>query len=206
MKKKNLVIDAHHHWMPEEHYNHPQAYMRAGEELVREPDRFHIRSSGVELFSAVGMTSRMDEQIHAMDRAGVDKAVLHVGVWLDWTDIKAARLINDTMAEITAQYPDRIIPLAHVPPLEAEGQRELRRAVLELDFKGVGINTHIGGILLDDRQMDPFYKAVSDLDIPILVHPASKISLPYPHGMEQYDLTRNLAAPSIPRSTLSASS
>ncbi|MGH7828576.1 MAG: amidohydrolase family protein, partial [Candidatus Binatia bacterium] len=106
--------------------------------------------------------------------------------------LRAARLINDKMAEITAQYPDRIIPLAHVPPLETEGQRELRRAVLRLGCKGVGINTHVGGILLDDARFDPFYKTVSDLDIPILVHPAAEIPLTHPHGMEEFNLTRNL--------------
>ncbi len=192
MKKKNLVIDVHHHWMPEEHYRRPELYVRQDEDVIHEPDRFRIRRAGVQLFSPPRMTARMEEQIKAMDRAGVDQAALHVGVWLDWVDLKAARFINDKMAEITAQYPDRIIPLAHVPPLDTEGQRELRRAVLELGCKGVGINTHIGGILLDNERLYPFYKTVSDLDVPILVHPAAEIPLAHPHGMEEFNLTRNL--------------
>ncbi|MBI2150519.1 MAG: amidohydrolase family protein, partial [Acidobacteria bacterium] len=156
------------------------------------PDRFRIQRAGVQLFSPPRMTARIDEQIKAMNRAGVDQAALHVGVWLDWVDLKAARLINDKIAEITAQYPDRLIPLAHAPPLESEGQRELKRAVLELGCKGVGVNTHVGGILLDNERLHPFYKTVSDLDIPILVHPAAEIPLAHPHGMEQFNLTRNL--------------
>ncbi|OGQ17900.1 MAG: hypothetical protein A3C54_02720 [Deltaproteobacteria bacterium RIFCSPHIGHO2_02_FULL_60_17] len=96
------------------------------------------------------------------------------------------------MAEVTAQYPDRVIPVAHVPPLEIDGPKELRRAVLELGCKGVGINTHVGGVLLDNERMYPFYKIVSDLDIPILVHPASELPMSHPHGMEQFNLTRNL--------------
>ncbi len=82
---------------------------------------------------------------------------LHIGVWLDWVDLKSARFINDKMAEITAQYPGRLIPLAHVPPFETEGQKELRRAVLKLGCKGVGINTLIGGLLLDNEQLYPFW-------------------------------------------------
>lgn len=190
--KKNPIIDVHHHWMPEEHYRRPELHVRPEEEVIHESDRFRIRRAGVQLFSPPKMTARMDEQIKAMDRAGVDQAVLHVGVWLDWVDLKAARLINDRLAEVTAQYPGRIIPLAHVPPLDPEGQKELRRAVLELGCKGVGINTHIGGILLDDERLFPFYKAVSDLDIPISVHPAAEIPLAHPHGMEEFNLTRNL--------------
>ena len=192
MKGRNLVVDVHHHWMPDEHYRRPELFLRPGEEVVHESDRFRIRRAGVQLFSPPKMTARIDDQIKAMDRAGVDQAALHVGVWLDWIDLRAARLINDKMAEIAAQYPNRIIPLAHVPPLETEGQRELRRAVLRLGCKGVGINTHIGGILLDDPRLDPFYNTVSDLDIPILVHPAAEIPLAHPHGMEQFNLTRNL--------------
>jgi len=192
MAKKNPIIDVHHHWMPEEHYRRPELHVHQDEEVVHEPERFRIRRGEVQLFSPPRMTARIEDQIKAMNRAGVDQAALHVGVWLDWVDLKAARLINDRMAEVAAQYPDRIIPLAHVPPLEPEGQRELRRAVLELGCKGVGINTHIGGILLDDQRLYPFYRTVADLDIPIVVHPAAEIPLAHPHGMEQFNLTRNL--------------
>jgi len=190
--KKPLVIDVHHHWMPEEHYRRPELYVRPEEEVVHEPDRFRIQRAGVQLFSPPKMTARIEEQIKAMDRAGVNQAVLHVGVWLDWVDLKGGRLINDRMAEVSAQYPDRIIPLAHVPPLDPEGHKELKRAVVELGFKGVAINTHINGILLDDERFFPFYKTVSDLDIPVVVHPAAEIPLVHPHGMEQFNLTRNL--------------
>ena len=192
MPGRSLVIDAHHHWMPEEHYRRPELYVRQNEEVIHEPDRFRIQRAGVQLFSPPKMTARLDEQIRAMDRAGVDRAALHVGVWLDWLDLKAARLINDRMAEAAARYPGRIIPLAHVPPLEPDAARELKRAVADLGCKGVAINTHVGGVLLDDEKMHPFYRAVSELDVPILVHPAAEIPLAHPHGMEQFNLTRNL--------------
>ena len=192
MPGRSLVIDVHHHWMPEEHYRRPELYVHQNEEVVHEPDRFRIQRAGVQLFSPPKMTARLDEQIEAMDRAGVDRAALHVGVWLDWLDLKAARLINDRMAEAAAQYPGRIIPLAHVPPLEPDAARELKRAVVDLGCKGVAINTHVGGVLLDDEKMHPFYRAVSELDVPILVHPAAEIPLAHPHGMEQFNLTRNL--------------
>ncbi|OGQ81553.1 MAG: hypothetical protein A3F90_08415 [Deltaproteobacteria bacterium RIFCSPLOWO2_12_FULL_60_19] len=192
MPGRSLVIDVHHHWMPEEHYRRPELYVRQNEEVIHEPDRFRIQRAGVQLFSPPKMTARLDEQIRAMDRAGVDRAALHVGVWLDWLDLKAARLINARMAEAAARYPGRIIPLAHVPPLEPDAARELKRAVADLGCKGVAINTHVGGVLLDDEKMHPFYRAVSELDVPILVHPAAEIPLAHPHGMEQFNLTRNL--------------
>jgi aminocarboxymuconate-semialdehyde decarboxylase len=192
MPAANLVIDVHHHWMPDEHYRRPELLIRADEEVIHEPDRFRIQRAGVQLFSPPKMTSRFGEQLKLMDRAGIDQAALHVGVWFDWVDLKAARLINDRLAELNSQYPGRIIPLAHVPPLDHDAPRELKRAIVELGFKAVAMNTHIGGILMDSAKLYPFYKAVSDLDVPILVHPAAELPLAHPHGMEQFHLTRNL--------------
>ena len=192
MPNKSLVIDVHHHWMPDEHYRRPELHIRPDEEVIHESDRFRIRRAGVQLFSPPRMTARMEEQLKAMDRVGVDQAALHVGVWLDWVDIKAARLINDRLAELNLKYPSRIIPLAHVPPRDPDAGKELKRAIVGLGFKGVAMNTRIDGILLDSEQLYPYYKAVSDLDVPILVHPASELPLAHPHGMEQFNLTRNL--------------
>lgn len=190
--KKNLIIDAHHHWMPEEHYSNPRPLMHRGESVVRQKDRMAIRRGKVQLFGPPLMTADMEAQIEEMDRVGVDKAVLHIGCWVDWINVPAAIFINDEMARLTEAFPERIIPLAHVPALEAEGRRELKRAVLELGFRGVGINTHIRGALLDDRRYYPFYRVVSDLDIPIFVHPSSELPVAHPHGMEDFNLTRNL--------------
>lgn len=192
MPSKSLVIDVHHHWIPDEHYRRPELLLRQDEEVVHEADRFRIKRAGVELFSAPKLTYRMGEQLKLMDRAGVDAAALHVGAWLDWVDPKAARLINDRQAELSKQYPGKIIPLAHVPALDHDAGRELKRAVIELGFKGVAMNTHLNGVLLDNEQLHPFYRTVCDLDVPIVVHPSSELALAHPHGMEQFNLTRNL--------------
>ena len=54
------------------------------------------------------------------------------------------------------------------------------------------MNTRIDGILLDSEQLYPYYKAACDFDVSIVVHPASELPLAHPHGMEQFNLTRNL--------------
>ena len=192
MRTSNVMVDVHHHWIPEEHFRRPELHIRPDEEVIHAPDRFRIQRGGVQLFSPPKLTAHMDDQIKLMNRAGVHQAALHAGVWLDWVDIKAARFINDQLAEVNRQFPGRIIPLAHVSPLAPEASAELRRAVLQLGFKGVALNTHVGGVLLDDPRYYPLYKTVCDLDVPVLVHPASEIPLAHPHGMEQFNLTRNL--------------
>ncbi len=192
MTNKNIVIDVHHHWMPQEHYLRPEPFTRWGEKVQWKAGRFRILRKGVQLFSPPPMTASMEDQIKSMDRAGVDQAALHVGVWLDWVNIKAARTINDAMAETSERHKGRIVPVAHVPPLAADSRKELKRAVVNLGFKAVAMNTHIKGILMDDQRLYPFYKVVSDLNIPILVHPAGELPMAHPHGMEQFNLTRNL--------------
>ena len=42
MPGKNLVIDVHHHWMPDEYYRRPKLHIHPDEE----PDRFRIRRAG----------------------------------------------------------------------------------------------------------------------------------------------------------------
>jgi predicted TIM-barrel fold metal-dependent hydrolase len=192
MPNAHVTVDVHHHWMPDEHFRRPELHIHQDEEVIHAPDRFRIQRGDVQLFSPPKMTAHMDEQLKVMNRAGVHQAALHVGVWLDWVDMRSARFINDQMADVNRQFPDRIIPLAHVPPLAPEAPAELRRAVLQLGCKGLALNTHAGGVLLDDPRYYPLYKTVCELDIPVLVHPASEIPLAHPHGMEQFNLTRNL--------------
>jgi hypothetical protein len=77
MPNRSLVIDVHHHWMPDEHYRRPELHIHQEEEATHEADRFRIRRAELQLFSP----PRMEEQLKVM--AGVDQAALHVGVWLD---------------------------------------------------------------------------------------------------------------------------
>jgi hypothetical protein len=46
MPKKSLVIDVHHHWMPDEHYRRPELHIPQDEEVIHEADRFRIRRAG----------------------------------------------------------------------------------------------------------------------------------------------------------------
>jgi hypothetical protein len=50
MPKKSLVIDIHHHWMPDEHYRRLELHVHQDEEVIHEADRFRIQRAGVQLF------------------------------------------------------------------------------------------------------------------------------------------------------------
>jgi hypothetical protein len=51
MRTSNVMVDVHHHWIPEEHFRRPELHIRPDEEVIHAPDRFRIQRGGVQLFS-----------------------------------------------------------------------------------------------------------------------------------------------------------
>ncbi|MBI2201904.1 MAG: amidohydrolase family protein, partial [Armatimonadetes bacterium] len=183
------VVDVHHHWMPRNHFDHPEPHLHQ-EQVVREPGRIRIVDGGIQRFAPREICCDLSQQDRDMDRCGVDMAVLHLGCWQEWMTMKSAPAVNDAMAEEISSFPNRFIGLAHVPPLESGALEELERAVKRLAFRGAGITSSIHGIPLDSGELEPFYRKVCDLGIPVVVHP---ISAPMAdEGLKDFHLTRSL--------------
>jgi aminocarboxymuconate-semialdehyde decarboxylase len=78
------------------------------------------------------------ERLRQMDRKEIDIRVLslstpNVYVWERQAQIEEARLINDALARICRQHPDRFLGLASLPLKSVEASlQELDRAVNEL--------------------------------------------------------------------------
>ncbi|MGQ4273878.1 amidohydrolase family protein [Terrihabitans sp. B22-R8] len=82
------------------------------------------------------------------------------------------RRINDQLALLAARHPGRIIPLASVDAFDGENAaRELERAVRELGFRGVFVDSAKGDRLLDAPEALPALQAANDLRVPVFVHP-----------------------------------
>ncbi len=185
-----MIIDVHHHWMPGDQYYNIEKYLRQGQQVVREGDRYHVVCGNTTLFSRNPTYTLIEDQIKDMDRAGIDMAVLHLSVWQAWTTMRTSPYINDGMAELVSRYPKRFIGLAHVPGDKKSGVKELERAITELGLKGVGITTHHWGKPLDHPDFWPLYEKIAELNVPVVVHPA-----PTPVGdtlFRDYKLTRSL--------------
>ena len=124
-------------------------------------------------------------RLEAMDKAGIDRAVLSLfqpgiqGERDTATAIRKAKAVNDMLAERIAKHPARFRGFAAVPMQDPrKAGDELERAVKELGFKGALVNGHTRGVYLDDARCLPFWERVAALDVPIYLHPANPMMIP----------------------------
>jgi aminocarboxymuconate-semialdehyde decarboxylase len=85
--------------------------------------------------------------------------------------LQYSQAYNDGVAEMQARDKS-YFGLATLPLHDPEASaREVRRAVGDLGLKGVGIITHTKELEFSSPAMEPLYRAIDDLGVPIYVHP-----------------------------------
>jgi 2,3-dihydroxybenzoate decarboxylase len=132
-------------------------------------------------------------RLEAMDKAGIDLAVLSVttpGVQAEVDTavaIKRAHEANDFLAKEIQKHPTRYAGFAHLPLQDPKvAGDELARCVADLGFKGAMINGHANGHYLDEEIYFPFWERVQDINVPIYLHPRDPYDMPLrPHGRTQ---------------------
>src|SRR5262249_19323600 len=84
---------------------------------------------------------------------------------------RTARAINENLAAIVAQHPDRFVALANVP-LQAPdlAAEELEYCMTRLGFRGVEIGTNVNGQEIS-RGRDAFWAKAQALDAMVFMHP-----------------------------------
>jgi len=94
--------------------------------------------------------------------------------------VDLARLANDCMAEMVAQYPDRFAGFGASLPMEDPDAcvEELDRAVQQLGALGVQVFTNINGRPADDPRFDPLWARLQQLDRTVWVHGARRYVTP----------------------------
>ena len=119
-----------------------------------------------------------DERLAEMDAMGIDMQLIMpppnqctYSVPLDIA-VKAARLVNEGLAQYVAKKPDRFIALGTVPLADgAEAATELERCMRSLGMKGVEILTNVTGHELSEPQYAPFWKKAEELGALVVIHP-----------------------------------
>ena len=127
-----------------------------------------------------------DMRLEAMDKAGINLAVLSVtspGVQAEpdaQLAVRRAREANDGLARVIADHPTRYAGFAHLPLQDANAAAdELTRCVKDLGFKGAMINGHTNGHYLDEAMYHPFWERVQDLGVPVYLHPRDPFDRPH---------------------------
>ncbi|RFA22736.1 amidohydrolase family protein [Subtercola boreus] len=142
-----------------------------------------IEAAGVDLGLRAGKrAAELDEvgeaRLRVMDDAGIDVQVLSaLSYFVQGLEPQRAvdvnRRINDRLAEIVANRPDRFQAFAALPMSDPTGAAdELTRCVEELGFLGAMIHGQTNGMFLDDVAARPVLEAATRLDVPLYLHPA----------------------------------
>jgi aminocarboxymuconate-semialdehyde decarboxylase len=134
-------------------------------------------------------------RIEAMDRAGVDVAIVTLtSPNVFWgaaaASLQAAKAVNDDMAAQSRRFPERIRFMCSLPWQHAKlAVAELKRACEELGAVGVMQLASVDGVSLTDRRFAPIWKEIDRRALPVLIHPSA------PPGTKYLDLMKyNLIA------------
>jgi aminocarboxymuconate-semialdehyde decarboxylase len=142
-----MIIDCHAHLMPQGWF-HPK--------------------SPKSIFDLDGLFKEQDE-------AGVNITVFGNN-WIRSPDgadpLRVVQEFNDHAAELTAKHPTRLLGLACSVPFDDDQiLKETEKAVRQYKLKGIMINSSVDGEYLDSPRATSFFELVSDLDVPLFVHP-----------------------------------
>jgi aminocarboxymuconate-semialdehyde decarboxylase len=178
---KSKVVDLHCHYLNPV-VNAKTAHLDLGkydpttvfaDELTRETNVKQMKTRAPKL---TGVTERLQD----MDRMGVDIQAICPAPYqfFYWTEAdygaELAREVNEGIAQIAADRPDRFVGMGSVPLQDSQlAIRELNHCVKNLGMRGVEICTNVNGKNLTDPslKLDKFFARAEELGVVIFMHP-----------------------------------
>ena len=118
-------------------------------------------------------------KVESMDRKGLTISAISPGpqsFFYNLTDadlaLRTARLVNEGVAQMVAQHPDRLRGMATLPMQHPDAAIvELERVVREYRFKAVEMGTAIGEEELADPKFRPVLRRMQELKVVVFAHP-----------------------------------
>lgn len=173
------TIDMHAHYVAPEFV---EAVEREGAlhsvSVDRRDGRSYFTIAGMESPPLPANINDLEHRFDEMQAMRVDVQI--ISTWMDLSGyalapqdgLWLARTQNDILADAARQHPDRLVAMPSVPMQAPDlAVEELRRCVLELGTRGVEIGTNINGRNLDEPELDPFWAAAQEMDVPVFIHP-----------------------------------
>jgi len=138
-----------------------------------------------ETFTTHAFLPRLEDfekfRLPEMDRLGIAMQVISTGSpgLQGLSDpekaVSTARKVNDTMAELISNHPNRFAAFAALPTQDPDAAaEELERVVTEYGFKGAMIHGHTNGEYLDERKFWVLWERAEELGVPIYLHIANR--------------------------------
>ncbi len=129
-------------------------------------------------FSTPKVRFTPEERLRDMDAQGVEVQVISIhtpffGYHLDPAQGRAlARDVNDEIAAMVRQWPQRFAGLATLPVQDVKAAiEELERAVTGLGLKGAELDTVVNGENWDEPKFLPLFKAAEAMGAVLFFHP-----------------------------------
>lgn len=170
-----MIIDLHSHYFP---LSAVERLPSGSVAVSKQTDGSYRFEAGGHVFPLATGLIDLETQISDLQRRGLDQRTLMVPPFTVLYELPAAegvrwsQALNDGIAEAVAAHPEALVGFATVPLQDvAAAVTELERARGELGLQGVEILTSINGVGLDTPELDPFWAAAEQLEVPILIHP-----------------------------------
>jgi predicted TIM-barrel fold metal-dependent hydrolase len=181
MAIKWLIIDAQIHWQP------PAVVDNEGEGGSKRIAAF----PGGEQNIAYRRLQDIDLTVRTLEEAGVDMLLLNQTT-LSPGGLETCKRINDGYAHALQRYPGKLIMCGHIPlNVNRDVIDEIERCISELGFKGMSLISSMPDITLDSPELRPIYEKISQLNVPIVVHPT--VRYPLWGGGPKYELRKTIS-------------
>ena len=180
-KKRNLRVDIHCHYL------NPAAAAKAAplnpaqyEMQIKFANQLTRDTNLKQMKDRAPRLSDIALRLKEMDKAGIDVQAVSPAPpqMYHWAEpdmgAELARMVNDRLAEIVSQHPDRFVALGSVPLQDADlAVKELERCIKFLGMRGVEIGGSVNGMNLTDSRLslNKFFAKAEALGALIFIHP-----------------------------------
>jgi len=166
---EDLCIDVHHHWMP-------PSLSAAVREAAAGDATFARRFASV-LGELAAPLADVDDRLHAMDDAGVDRALLSApppaaeAVAGPGRGALATR-VNEELLQLADRCPGRFLVALCLPLPDVAGAcREIERFASDRRVRAVSVLTHERAPAIDAAANDALFGSCAEHRLAVLLHP-----------------------------------
>ena len=173
-----MIIDAHTHMLHRDYFDKlAEKGGKWGEKTV---------ASALAQITKTPALTDIPTRIAMLDRNGIARQVVTPRRTFDSNllpgDIAAqlayARVLNDSMAQLTEDSKGRLVATGNVPLADFEryGRQEMERAVKVLGLKALVVSSNIAGKPIDLPEHEAFWAYAAETGVPVYIHPDNAIS------------------------------